>query len=189
MSMTALVAATALLTLQQAAPWPKGAVKLDGGYDVKGAAFRPDLSKGKATVLLFIAVDCPIANRYAPEISRIAAKYGARGVTFYRVYMEPVSRGAKVTKHGTEFKLPFKAILDPNKKLVAACGVRVTPEAVILSPMGIMLYRGRIDDQNIEHGKIRPDYRRDLRIALDETLAGKPVSTKSTAAIGCFIGP
>lgn len=138
-------------------------------------------------MLLFIAHECPIANRYAPEIARIQKEYSSKGVDFYRVYVMPLKEASIAKAHGEEYKLPFDALLDPNRKLVDAVNATVTPEAAVVGPKGTLLYRGRIDDQNIEHGKIREGYRRDLRVALDEILAGKPVSVKETPAIGCFL--
>ncbi len=141
----------------------------------------------EATVFLFIAAECPIANRYAPEIGRIFADYSPKKVRFFRVYIDPLTRANEFKTHGEDYGLKMRALLDPNKSLVEASGVRVTPEVVILNSQGVMTYRGRIDDKNIEHGKIREGYRRDLRIALDEMLAGKPVSMPEATAIGCFI--
>ena len=57
--------------------------------DVEGAAHRPLADAGQAaTVLFFVMHDCPIANAYAPEISRIAEEYRKRGVRSYVVYGE-----------------------------------------------------------------------------------------------------
>ena len=71
-----------------------------------------------------------------------------------------------------------------------AAGASTTPEAAIISPSGQVLYRGRIDNVYAGLGKRRPAAtERDLRKALDEVLSGKPVSTRETKAIGCYIPP
>ena len=164
---------------------PTKPTNLVGGLTTKGKPAMFSVANSKATVLFFIATDCPIANRYAPEISRIAQSYAPKGVTSYRVYV--TAKAKDVVLHGKEFKLNFPAVLDSGRKLVKATGVKVTPEVALINAKGVMVYRGRIDDQNIEHGSIRKDYRRDLRVALDELLAGKPVSQPEAAAIGCFL--
>lgn len=148
---------------------------------------RIDFKSHKATVVLFVAVDCPIANRYAPEIKRIAADYGSKGVAFYRIYLLGPKDADEVQDHTKEYGFDFPALLDPDHLWVKAMGAKVTPEAMVFGPDSKMLYRGRIDDQNIEHGRIRPGYRHDLRVTLDEILAGKKVSVRETAAVGCFI--
>jgi AhpC/TSA family len=164
---------------------PKTPLNLAGGQTTAGKPATFVLPKFKATVLFFIATDCPIANRYAPEIARIVRTYQGKGVQAYRVYVTKDSKA--VTRHGNEFKLNMPAVLDPARKLILATGVRVTPEVAVLDPRGVLVYRGRIDDQNVDHGAIRKDYRRDLRVALDEILSGKPVSMPEAAAIGCFL--
>lgn len=166
---------------------PAKPVILAGAFDQSYKPAKINLSKGKATLLFFISTDCPIANRYAPEIRRIATQYSKRDVATYRVYVAGKEKVKETIMHGKDFKLNFPILLDPNKKLVAATGATVTPEACLISPKGMIVYRGRIDNQNIEHGSIRKDYRRDLRIALDEFLAGKPVTISATSPIGCFL--
>ena len=157
------------------------------GLNLRGEPTAVGGTKAKAAVLLFVSVDCPIANRYTPEMTRIVNDFSAKGVDFYRVYPALQKSIPEVIKHGQEYKLSFPALLDPKLSIAAAVGATVTPEAVVLLPNGRIAYRGRIDQRTIEHGKERPNYRRDLRLALNQVLAGKKVEIPRTAAIGCFI--
>ncbi|MBS1710453.1 MAG: redoxin domain-containing protein [Armatimonadetes bacterium] len=166
---------------------PSTPVSLTGAADLTGKPTAPNPAAAKATVLLFISHECPIANRYAPEIARIYADYKDRKAAFYRVYIGAMEDAELYAEHGKEFGLAMPGLVDFNLKLAKSTGATVTPEAVVLDSKGVMRYRGRIDDQNVEHGKIREGYRRDLRIALDEILAGQPVSMPTTASVGCFI--
>lgn len=172
----------------QQSSWPMEPISLKGTIQMSGRLLASEPVSKRGTVLIFVATECPIANRYAPEIKRITSEYNSKGFTIIRVYMEPFENANLVIKHTKDFGYIMPALLDPEKKLVRATGVRVTPEIAVLNTSGLLVYRGRIDDQNIEHGKIRSNYRRDLRIALNEILAGKAVSVRSTAAVGCFIG-
>ena len=185
--MTTVLMASLLLCAQQTKPFPTGTINLSGGFRLDGRPAKLDIAASPATVLLFIANECPIANRYAPEMSRIFKDYSPKKVAFYRVYVMPLKDAGIAKSHGEEYNLSFTALLDPDRKLVKAVNATVTPEAAVIDRKGKLLYRGRIDDQNVEHGKIREGYRRDLRIALDEILAGKPVSVKETPAVGCFL--
>ena len=157
--------------------------------DVDGGAHRPLAEAGQAaTVLLFVMHDCPIANSYAPEISRIAEEYRARGVRSYVIYGEDDLPPAEAKKHAREYAYRCPALLDPGRALVRAAGATVSPEAAVFSPKGALLYRGRIDDRAIAPGKHRAEPRqRDLRAALDAILAGKPVRERFTKAIGCYL--
>jgi hypothetical protein len=166
---------------------PADPIELSGATDMSGKPITVDPSGSKATVLLFISYECPIANRYAPEIGRIYADYKTKGVQFVRVYVCEQESAAECNQHGKDFKLTMPGLIDFHMEIAKKVGATVTPEAAILDSEGHLRYRGRIDNQNVEHGKIREGYRRDLRVALDEMLAGKPVSMPTTAAIGCFI--
>lgn len=157
--------------------------------DLAGSLVRPLANQGqKATVLFFVMHECPVANGYAPEISRIANEYGKRGVRSYVVYIEDDLTPEKARTHAKEYGYRFGALLDPAHRLAKLAGATISPEAAILSPKGEILYRGRIDDRVADFGKHRVQpTRRDLRLSLDAVLAGKPVPNRFTRAVGCYL--
>jgi hypothetical protein len=80
------------------------------------------------------------------------------------------------------------ALRDPQHRLVAHSGARITPEAAVYLK-GELRYLGRIDDRFPDFGKARAEpSRRDLQLAVDALLAGRPVEVERTEAIGCFLG-
>ena len=138
------------------------------------------------TVLVFTTTDCPISNRYAPEIRRLATKF-ARDVRFVFVYPVPSDSEATIREHRKKFG-GGEWRRDPSQQLVKLTGVTVTPEVAVMTADQQLLYRGRIDDRYIEFGKDRPQPTvRDLERALDAVIAGKPVPVAETRAIGCFL--
>lgn len=137
-------------------------------------------------LLFFLSTDCPISNRYAPEIERMCREYSPKGVRCFAVYPDAVDE-AVVRRHRREFGFPdtIPAIID--RALVRAVAPRVTPEAAIYAQRG-RLYRGRIDDLYVDVGRSRREpTRHDVRLALDAALGGRPVSMSDTQAIGCAI--
>ena len=147
-----------------------------------------DVRRHKASVLIFVATDCPNSNTYAPVLARLYREYSPRGVLFVNVYSDPSETAETVRKHDSEFNVPFPALLDPSLILARQTGARTTPEAVILGPEGQELYRGRVDDRFVEFGKTRfHPTRDDLREALEETLQGRPVAHPITKVLGCAI--
>jgi hypothetical protein len=87
-----------------------------------------------------------------------------------------------------EFGYKSPVLLDEGQTLVKKAGATVTPEAAVLSRSGEMLYRGRIDDRHASLGVSSPvASRQDLRDSLDAIVAGKPVASPRTNAVGCFI--
>lgn len=139
------------------------------------------------TVLVFTSTECPISNRYAPEINRLHVKFAGK-VQFIMVYPAPADSDAKVRAHIEKFGYPSQWWHDPGQKLVKQTGVTVTPEVAVMSVDRKVLYRGRIDDRYVDFGKDRPEPTvRDLERALEAIVAGKPVVVSETRAIGCFI--
>lgn len=157
--------------------------------DVEGRTADPlaPLSTG-ATVLVFVRTDCPISNRYAPELRRLQERFSSRGVRFWMVYPERGAKSDLIRRHASEFQLPGRVIADPAQDLAKRSKVRVTPEAAVFSARGELVYHGRIDDRYVDFGKARPvPTRYDLEEALAAVLAGKPAKTAATKAVGCAL--
>lgn len=143
---------------------------------------------GKALVLVFVSIDCPISNRYLPEIRELESSLGAKGVGFRLVFVDPSDEPPDIQQHLAEYGIDLPVQRDTQHDLVRRSGARVTPEAAVFLPDGTLAYRGRIDDRFVALGQARPaPTRRDLAIALEEILAGRPVSEPRTEAIGCPI--
>jgi hypothetical protein len=141
-------------------------------------------------VLFFLSTECPISNRYAPEIQRICSDYRGRGVRCFAVYPDAGADLAAVAAHRREYRFSasIPAFVDRDHTLVAVAGARVTPEAAIFGPPGRM-YHGRIDDLYADVGLARrAASRHDVRLALDAALNGEKVTETETEAVGCAIG-
>jgi hypothetical protein len=159
-------------------------VRLVGARDLAGKPVE-DLERG-LVLLLFVRTDCPISNRYAPELKRLQQRFGEK-VRFVLVYPSGSESSAKVAAHAAEFELPGRIVRDPEGLLVRALGIHVTPEAALLLDAR-PLYRGRIDDRWLALGKNREvATSHDLEIALAHALADPPEATPDRPAIGCAI--
>ncbi|NNC86962.1 MAG: redoxin domain-containing protein [Akkermansiaceae bacterium] len=142
----------------------------------------------KAAVLVFIDTECPIANAYHPELRRLEKKFGPQGVRFFMVHADPETSVQKAAKHKEDFGITAPVVIDKGQKWVKKTGATVTPEAVVVTPDGGSVYRGRIDDRYADFGKKRPEAKtRDLELALTAVLAGRPVPSPRTKAVGCRI--
>lgn len=143
--------------------------------------------RGKeAVVAVFLSFECPVSNNYTSLLADMARTYASRGVAFVGFCANDDLDAAAVARQARDYQLPFPVFADPRHVAADAFKADVTPEAFVLDRHGILRYRGRIDDGYAARLKKNLHItRHDLRQALDEVLAGKPVSTPATAAIGC----
>ncbi len=179
-----------LLVLAGLLAAPVRAVDVPSVVDLDGWAVDPlaVAAGARAHVLVFTTTDCPISNRYAPEITRLASAYAARGVRFWVVYPVPGDTPEKIRTHATQFGLHLPIARDTRAALVRHTGVTVTPEVAVIDAQGSVAYRGRIDDRYVDFGVDRPQpTTRDLDQALTHLLAGRPIEPKTTHAVGCFL--
>ncbi len=144
--------------------------------------------EAKAIVLVFVCTDCPIANRYAPELRRLYEAFREKSVTFWLVYADDTETPGEIRQHLEEYEQTIPALRDPGHQLVKFCQVSRTPEAVVYSSGHKRQYRGRIDDRFTDYGKSREfASQHDLQTAIEAVLAGQSVPVPETAAIGCDI--
>lgn len=139
-------------------------------------------------VVIFTRSDCPISNRYAPEVRRLYESFHPRGVEFYLIFVDPRETADAIQAHLKEYEYPCPAVRDPMHRCAARTGATVTPEAVVFNTERHVSYRGRIDDLFVDFGKSRPAATtHDLEDAIVATLEGRRVAEPVTKAVGCYI--
>lgn len=140
--------------------------------------------KGKnGSVLIFVAVQCPVSNAYNERMEKLAQDYKARGINVIGINANAAETGEAVKAHAISNKLTFPILKDPGNKIADRLGASVTPEAYLLDASNKLLYRGRID--NSRNGDQVTSS--ELRDAIEATLAGKPVAKTTANAFGCSI--
>jgi hypothetical protein len=160
----------------------------DGPVDLAGKPQDPFHSTARARVFLFVRSDCPLTNRYAPELQRIATEFGGRDVQFWLVYPDPAETASGIENHIAQYRFPGRPLRDPRHQIVKRAQATIAPEAAVFDGAGRLAYVGRIDDRYVEFGKERPAARtHDLEEAIAAVLAGKPAPEPRTRAIGCFL--
>jgi mono/diheme cytochrome c family protein len=156
-----------------------GGVKLTkpGG----GAVSLETLKGAKATVVVFLSFECPVAVSYTEPLSELATQFKDRGVNVVGVLIGDDDKAV------AGYKLSFPVYRDSGPaadKLQA----EYTPETFVFDADLKMRYRGRIDDAYAARLKRNWQVKsRDLADALDAVLAGKPVANPVTQPVGCPI--
>jgi peroxiredoxin/mono/diheme cytochrome c family protein len=166
-----------------------GAVVPD--FNLKDIHRRPRSLGGfkdkKAFVVVFVDTECPLANLYVPTQIGLHKEYAGKGVQFLAINSSNQDSFASVSADSQEREVPFPVLKDFDQEVADAFGARRTPEVYLLDANRVIRYHGRIDDQyGIGFRRDKPT-RRDLKEALDELLAGRPITTPRTEASGCLI--
>ena len=152
--------------------------------DVQGKKYSLDESVKKGyVVVMFIATQCPVSNRYNERMTRLYSDYASKGLTFLAINSNKQESLEEVRDHAKTHGFQFPVLKDYENHVADAYGAQVTPEIYVIDGKGILRYHGRIDDS------MYPDEvtSQDLRAALDALLTGKEVPRAETKAFGCSI--
>lgn len=164
----------------------RGEIRL---VDLDGRQVDPfAATSARATAFVFTTTDCPIANRYAPEIVRLHARFAAQGIRFWLVYANPSESPDAIRDHVRTFGYTLPVLRDLQHDLVRHLAVTVTPEAALVARDGRTVYRGRIDNRYVDFGIARPQAtRREFEEALQAIVSGTAVPVATTQAVGCIV--
>ncbi|MBB5329727.1 redoxin domain-containing protein [Tunturiibacter gelidoferens] len=165
------------------------------GYYLNGEPVRSLAPSGASAVVLFFAAsDCPISNRYVPEMRHIEEEFAARGVVLWFVYPNYGTTADAVKQHEAVYGSEKHVLLDPDHQLVTLARAKVTPESAVLVPEPRggdtfrSVYHGRIDDRYVRLGQERPKAtQHDLERAISDVLEGHVVQQPNGPAVGCGI--
>lgn len=142
---------------------------------------------GKIVVLEWVNPDCPFVQRHykAKTMITLAEKYRPKGVIWLAInttrYMNKDTNKQWVAQH----RLPYPILDDHLGHVGKLYGAKTTPHMFIIDQLGKLVYAGAIDDDpgGIK-GKEAVNY---VERALEELLAGKPVSQPQTKPYGCTV--
>ncbi|QNN21183.1 thioredoxin family protein [Planctomycetales bacterium ZRK34] len=150
--------------------------------DQNGNMVSLDQFKGKVVVLEWFNDGCPVTKQHhtapAKTMSTLADKYKADGVVWLAINSTRTTSVEKNKKAAERFGVEYPVLDDSAGKVGQAYGARCTPHMFVIDARGMLAYNGAIDDRK------STNY---IAKAVDELLAGKPVSTPQTKPYGCGI--
>jgi peroxiredoxin len=103
--------------------------------DANGTARTLTSLKGKnGTVLIFIAVQCPVSNGYNERMEKLAQDYKARGVNVVGINANSTESAADVKAHATRNNLTFTILKDEGNKIADALERRGRRKRIFSTP-------------------------------------------------------
>jgi peroxiredoxin len=151
--------------------------------------------KGKWVVLEWTNNDCPFVGKHygSGNMQKLQKTYTGKGVTWLSVYSSgpgkegyvDAARANALTKERSA--APSAVLLDPQGTIGRLYGAKTTPHMFVIDPQGKIVYQGAIDDRPSTDLADVAKARNYVASALDEAMAGKPVTTASSAPYGCSV--
>jgi len=163
--------------------------------DSKGTSHNLADFKGKTVVLEWINHGCPfVVKHYSGGAMQALQKdYTAKGVVWLSIcssapgkqgHMSPEEWNKTNAEKGAA---PSAVLLDEDGKVGKLYQAKTTPHMYVINPEGLLVYAGAIDSIKSTSAADVPKADNYVKSALDEVLAGKPVTTASTEAYGCSV--
>jgi peroxiredoxin len=187
---TVLTAALVQASVSVGQPAPDFKVKDTSGKEQSLSAY-----KGKFVVLEWVNPGCPFVQKHYDTSNMQSTQKAAeaKGAVWLTVsstapdagdYKKPADLAAWLKDKGAA---PTATLMDDDGKLGKAYGARTTPHMYVINPQGKLVYAGAIDSKATARKDDVKSATNYVSVALDEAMAGKPVSKATSEPYGCSI--
>jgi hypothetical protein len=150
---------------------------------------------GTWVVLEWLNYGCPFVQKHygSGNMQKLQADYASKGVVWLAIvssapgeqgYYEPEDMNAQNEENASE---AAAVLLDPEGDVGRAYGAKTTPQMYVIDPEGTLLYNGAIDDTPTSRLSDIDGAKNYLVQALEEAMAGEPVSLPTTQPYGCSV--
>jgi hypothetical protein len=126
-------------------------------------------------------------------MQRLQREWTQRGVVWLTVISSAPGKQGYVTAAQENSWLketngaPTAVLLDPTGTLGHLYDAKTTPQMFVINPQGTLVYDGAVDDKATTDRADISRARNYLSQALEEAMAGKPVSTPTSRPYGCSV--
>ena len=186
----ALAAGTSLAAPEVGQPAPAFTLTDSNGQSHNLADF-----KGKFVVLEWLNHGCPFVKKHydSNNMQKLQKEYTGKDVVWLSIvssapgkqgHMSPAETNAAKAEKGSA---ATAVLIDEDGTVGQLYGAKVTPELYVINPEGNLIYAGAIDDKKSVDPADVEGATNYVKRALDEALAGQPVSTPRTEPYGCSV--
>jgi peroxiredoxin len=163
--------------------------------DSKGKTHSLSDYKGKYVVLEWFNPGCPFVKKHyeSGNMQKLQKQFGDKNVAWLTVDSSAPGEQGNLTpeqanKTMSDWKMhPTALLLDPDGKVGQTYGAKNTPHMFVINPEGKLVYQGAIDSKPSADQSDIPSSTNYVKVALDESLAGKAVTTSNTKPYGCSV--
>jgi peroxiredoxin len=160
-------------------------------YDTEDNLIKRDDFKGaKALLVVFMSNHCPYVKHIRTQLVSLISEYQQKGVAAVAINSNDVENYPddspfRMAEDALEFGYTFPYLFDATQSVAKAYKAACTPDFFLFDSSFKLVYRGQMDDSRPGNGKLNDG--KDLRLAIDAVLEGKPVSEIQKPSMGCNI--
>ncbi len=163
--------------------------------DSSGATQSLAANKGKWVILEWNNFECPFVQKHygTGNMQALQREATDKGVVWFTVNSSAAGKQGHYSADAVASMLksrnaaPTAYLLDADGTVGRAYGAKTTPHMFVIDPKGTVVYAGGIDDKPSTEPADVKTARNFVRAALDEAMAGKPVTTASATPYGCSV--
>ena len=163
--------------------------------DSKGKTQSVSQYKGKYVVLEWFNPECPFVKKHygSGNMQKLQDEFTAKGIVWLTIdsnapglegYLTSEQANAKMAEWKTK---QTALVLDPDGKAGRSYGAKNTPHMFVINPEGKIVYEGAIDSKATPNPSDIANSTNYVKVALEESLAGKTVSNANTKPYGCSV--
>jgi peroxiredoxin len=158
--------------------------------DVDGAMVSNSDFAGENLLVMFICNHCPYVKHVVTELSALVKQYQSKGVAVVAISSNDVENypddsPAKMKDFAAEHNFSFPYLYDENQDVAKAYKAACTPDFYLFDAQHKLVYRGQMDDSRPKTDI--PVTGNDLTAAVNNVVAGKPISPEQVPSMGCNI--
>lgn len=187
-----LMSATSLLiaAVKVNQPAPDFAATASSGKTIRLSDYR-----GKYVVLEWHNNGCPFVGKHynSGNMQRLQKQWTGRGVVWFTIISSAPGHQGYVTAQAENDYLakmkaaPTAALLDPSGEIGHLYDAKTSPQMVVISPQGVVIYYGAIDNKPTTDLEDIPGATNYVSLALEQAMSGKQVETPATRPYGCSV--
>ena len=163
--------------------------------DSNGQSHNLSDFKGKFVVLEWLNHGCPFVVKHydSGNMQKLQKEYTGKDVVWLSIVSSAPGKQGHMSPEETNKAKADKGsaatavLIDEDGTVGKRYDAKVTPELYVINPEGVLVYMGAIDDKKSTDPADVAGAKNYVKQALDEALAGKPVSESSTPAYGCSV--
>src|SRR5437868_3422547 len=191
----AFISVTATTVMAADSP-PVGAAAPDFSLpDAAGKTHSLSEYKGKYVVLEWFNPECPFVKKHygSGNMQKLQTEFTSKGIVWLTIDSNAPGLEGNLTAEQANAKIAewktkqTALVLDPEGKAGRAYGAKNTPHMFVINPEGKIVYEGAIDSKATPNPSDIASSTNYVKVALEESLAGKTVSNANTRPYGCSV--